>query len=109
METQTGLTKELLRVSRLLVGLIILPAFTVAVSAQQFFAEQEADGEIRVVDATGADVPVVNGDPVGSRPSTCPLDSFYFTELDTDKAQLVLTDCATGQGSFAVSILGPAD
>jgi hypothetical protein len=93
----------------LVAGLIVLPALTAAAAAQQFFAEQDADGEIGVVDDAGAAVPVVNGDPVGTRPYLCPSDAYYFTELDTDKAQLVLTDCATGQGSYAVTILGPVD
>jgi hypothetical protein len=90
--------------SILLAGLFALPLFSSAASAEQFFAEQDSGGAVNVVDAAGAPVSIVYGDPVGSRPDLCPSGSYYFTELDTDRAQLVLTDCATGQGNYPVTI-----
>lgn len=92
--------------SILLAGLIVVPFSAAAASAEQFFAEQDAGGGVNVVDASGAPVSVVYGEPIGTRPDYCPSDAYYFTEMDTDRAQLVLTDCATGQGSYTVSILG---
>ena len=92
--------------STLLAALLALPIFTAAASAQQFYAEVQADGSLSVTDSGGADVPIVNGDPVGTRPDTCPSDSYYFNQLDSDKAELVLTDCATGLGTYDVEILG---
>ena len=82
-------------------GLIALPLFTAGASAQ-FYATPQAEGAVVVTDAAGAEVPMVEGDPVGTRPEICPVHAFYFNELDTDKAQMVLTDCATGEGSFGV-------
>jgi hypothetical protein len=94
------------RVLALIVSLTGLPLWTAGASAQ-FYASQEIDGEIHVVDGGGTDVPVVNGDPVGTRPDDCPADAFYFNELASDKAQLVLTDCASGQGAFSVEFQEP--
>jgi hypothetical protein len=89
----------------LLVGLLALPALTAPVSAQAFFATPQGDGSVVVTDNGGAEVSIVNGDPVGTRPGDCPAHSYYFNDLDTDKAKLVLTDCATGDGTYEVEIV----
>jgi hypothetical protein len=94
-----------MRRSVLFAFLLAVPLSAATASAQQFFAEAEGGGEVNIVDASGTDVPVVDGDPFGTRPDTCPSDSYYFNELDSDKAQLVLTDCATGLGTYTVEIL----
>jgi hypothetical protein len=88
-------------IGRALAGLIALPLFTAAAAAQ-YYATPQVGGEVEVTDATGGEVSVVNGEPVGTRPDNCPGDAFYFNELATDKAQMVLTDCATGEGAFSV-------
>lgn len=90
----------------LLVALTTLILFASIAQAEEFYGQTEGDGEVRVVDANGAEVPVVNGDPLGTRPDTCPSGSYYFNELDTDKAQIVLTDCTTGTGSYPVQLIG---
>jgi hypothetical protein len=90
----------------LVAGLIALPVLAAPASAQEFFATPQADGSIVVTDDGGAQVSIVNGDPVGTRPGDCPSDSYYFNDLDTDKAKLVLTDCTTGEGTYDVEIVG---
>jgi len=73
-------------------------------TALEFFAE--ADGNsLRVTDNNGAAVTVLTGDPIGSRPNICLPGQFYFNELDSDKAQVVLTDCATNNGNYPIQIL----
>jgi hypothetical protein len=89
-----------------LTTLILLASFA---RAEDFFGQQESGGGIRVVDSGGVEVPVVMGDPVGTRPDSCPTGSYYFTELASDKAQIVLSDCATGNGSYPVQLLGSSD
>ena len=73
----------------------------------QFFATPEASGELSVVDEGGAPVNVVTADPVGTRPDNCPTGAYHVAELPTDTSQLVLTDCATGQGQYAVEMGTP--
>ncbi len=89
-----------------LTTLILVASFA---RADGFFGQQESNGDIRVVDSGGAAVPVVMGDPVGTRPDVCPSGSYYFTELANDKAQIVLSDCATGSGNYPVQLLGSSD
>lgn len=90
----------------LLAALTTLILFASIARAEEFYGQQEGDGEVRVVDSNGAEVPIVNGDPLGTRPDSCPIGSYYFNELPTDKAQIVLTDCATGNGSYPVQLVG---
>lgn len=71
-------------------------------AAAEFFATPLPDGGLAITDIAGAEVDVVNGEPVGTRPEICPVGAYYFNELATDKAQMVLTDCATGEGDFSV-------
>jgi hypothetical protein len=61
----------------------------------EFYATQDLTGEILVTDENGAPVPVVTGDPVGTRADICPDGAYYVAALPTDMSQLVLTDCAT--------------
>jgi hypothetical protein len=96
------------RVPALLAFALALPLLTAEASAQ-FYASEEAGGDLQVFAEGGAEVPVVNGDPVGTRPDVCPIDAFYFNELASDKAQLVLTDCATGQGTYSVDFQDAPD
>ena len=77
-------------------------SFSATSASSQFFAAPVSDGDLVVTDAGGVEVEVVNGDPVGTRPEICPVGAFYFNELASDKAQMVLTDCATGEGAFTV-------
>ena len=88
----------------ILAALSILLFLASQAPATEFFGEQEADG-VRVVDGSGADVNVLTGNPFGSRPDFCPWGSYYFNELESDKAQLVLTDCATDDGTYPVQVL----
>ena len=75
-------------------------------SSADFFATPEADGDLLVLDQNGAEVTVVSSDPVGTRPENCPAEAYHVAEVPEDISQLVLTDCATGQGQFTVEILG---
>jgi hypothetical protein len=106
MKARAALTMGRLHGSALLAGLIALPTLSIAASAQQFFVQQLADGTIRMVDGGGADVTIVDGDPIGTRPDPCPSDAYYLNHLASDKAQLVLTDCATGRGTYTVGVNG---
>ena len=92
--------------SILLAGLLALPTFATSASAETFFAEINYAGNIDVVDSTGAAVSVVYGTPVGTKPSYCPADSYYVKALETDKAEIVLTDCATGEQNHSVTVSG---
>ena len=92
----------------LLAGAIFLGAGLVPAKATQFFATQDLDGDISIVDESGAEVPIAESDPVGERPIFCPFGSYYVTELPTDRAKLVLTDCATGLGQYDVELRGAA-
>lgn len=94
-----------LRTAAFLAGTVTFAAVACPASAQEFFVEQEFIGEVTVVDASGAEVPIVNGTPFGTRPGYCPSDSYYFNDLESDKAEVVLTDCATGEGAYEVQAL----
>lgn len=76
-------------------------------ASAQFYATQAPTGDIAVVDANGASVEVVTGDPVGERPSLCPSGAYHVVELPTDTSQLVLTDCASGQEQYSVEFGAP--
>jgi hypothetical protein len=87
--------------------LAALTIFTLLVShaaALEFFAEADGD-DLRITDNSGATVTVLTGDPIGSRPNICLPGQFYFNQLDSDKAQVVLTDCATNRGNYPIQIL----
>ena len=73
--------------------------------ALEFFGEQEPDGDLRIIDGAGAEVTVLSGNPLGTRPDICLPGSYYFNELESDKSQMVLTDCATDNGSYPVQLL----
>ena len=92
--------------SVLLAGLIALPLSDAGASAEQFFAKRDAGGNINVVDSSGAPVSIAYSNPVGTKPSPCPSGSDYFTEMDTDRTKLALTDCATDQGNYTLGIAG---
>lgn len=73
-------------------------------AAAQFFATQTAGGDLEIVDAAGVEIEVVASDPVGERPSLCPASAYHVAEVPDDASQLVLSDCATGEGQFTVEI-----
>jgi len=85
----------------IVVAFAALPLFATSASGQ-FFAAPTPGGELVVTDGGGVEVEALNGDPVGTRPEICPVGAYYFSELATDKAQMVLMDCATGEGAFTV-------
>ena len=97
------------RAAQLFVGTAGLVGSLIAASSAsaQFYAAQLPTGDIAVVDATGADVEVVTGDPVGERPAVCPSGAYHVAELPTDTSQLVLTDCASGQEQYSVEFGAP--
>jgi hypothetical protein len=76
----------------------------IAAARAEFYATQDAAGEILVVDESGNPVPVVIGDPVGTRATVCPSDAYYIVALPTDMSQLVLTDCATETEQHSVEM-----
>lgn len=76
-------------------------------SSAQFLATPEADGDLLVVDEAGVEVEVVASDPVGERPVACPAGAYHVAEVPEDASQLVLTDCATGEGQYTVEIQAP--
>ena len=88
----------------LLAGTIFLGFALVPAEATQFFATQDLNGDISIVDESGVEVPIAEADPVGERPGYCPYGSYYVAELPTDRAKLVLTDCATGLGQYDVEL-----
>jgi hypothetical protein len=75
----------------------------------QFRATPDIDGNMIVVDTSGQIVEVAPGDPVGTRPTDCPGDAFYVSEVQNDKTELVLTDCATNQHQYTVEMQEQAD
>ena len=75
----------------------------------QFLAMLNVDGDTIVFDTSGQEVPIATADPVGSRPMDCPSDAFYVSEVQSDKTELVLTDCATGLDQYTVEMQGQAD
>lgn len=75
----------------------------------QFYATQDVDGNTTVFDPNGQEVPIATTDPVGTRPIDCPSDAYYVSEVQTDKTELVLTDCATNQNQYTVEMQGPTD
>jgi hypothetical protein len=84
---------------------MLLYAFSpIAANSAEYYATQDATGEILVVDEGGAPVPVVVGDPVGTRAAICPNDAMYIAALPTDTSQLVLTDCATETEQHSVEM-----
>jgi hypothetical protein len=89
---------------RLLVAAVLLMIASAPAGATQFYATQGLDGDISVVDESGLEVPIATADPVGERPGLCPYGSYYVAELPTDRAKLVLTDCATGLGQYDVEL-----
>ena len=90
-----------------LAGLLLLGAASNAVA--QFYATQDADGDLTIVDEAGAEVPVATSDPVGERPDICPSDAYHIAEVPTDRSKLVLTDCATGEGQYTVEMRSSTD
>ena len=66
----------------------------------QFHATQDTDGDTIVFDTN--DQEVRSHWPIrwGRDPPYCPSGSFYVSEVQTDKTELVLTDCATNQRSI---------
>jgi hypothetical protein len=93
------------RVIELLAALTVLLLFASQAPALEFYGEQDADGGVRVVNDIGAEVNALTGNPIGSRPDFCPSGSYYFTELDSDKAQLVLNACSSDAGEYPVQLL----
>jgi hypothetical protein len=89
----------------LLAALTILLLLASRAPATEFFGEPEAGGSVRVFDDSGVEVDVLTGDPFGARPGLCPSGSYYFNELESDKAQLVLTDCSTGDSNYPIQLL----
>lgn len=75
----------------------------------QFRATQDTDGDTTVFDTNDQEVPIALADPAGTRPADCPSDSYYVSEVLTDKTELVLTDCATNQDQYTVEMQGPID
>lgn len=75
----------------------------------QFYATLDTNGDTTVFDTSGQEVPVATADPVGTRPVDCPSDSYYVSEVQSDKTELVLTDCATNQDQYTVEMQGPTD
>ena len=85
----------------------LAPAFLILTgsgAAAQFYATQDADGELTIVNEAGAEVPVATSDPVGQRPEICPSDAYHVAEAPTDSSKLILTDCATGEGQYTVEM-----
>ena len=77
-----------------------------SVSLAQFHAIPNPDGETLVVDAAGLPVEIAKADPIGVRPDYCPYTSYYVYEVQTDKTELVLADCLTGQHQYTVDMQG---
>lgn len=75
----------------------------------QFRATPNLDGDPIILDATGQEVLIAPADPVGTRPMDCPTDAYYVAEVQSDKTELVLTDCATSQHQYTVEMQGLAD
>ena len=74
----------------------------------QFHATLDTDGNTTVFDTNGQEVPIATADPVGTRPFDCPSDAYYVSEVQSDKTELVLTDCATNQDQYTVEMQGPS-
>jgi len=70
----------------------------------QFHATLDEEGNTTVYDPNGAEVPIATADPVGTRPFDCPSESYYVSEVPSDKTELVLTDCATNQDQYTVEM-----
>ena len=77
-----------------------------SVGMAQFHAVQDEDGNTTVLDTSGQVVDIAPADPVGIRPTYCPAGSFYVFEVQTDKTELVLTDCVTSSIQFTVEMQG---
>ena len=75
-------------------------------SLAQFHAVPNPDGETIVIDAEGLPVDIAQADPVGVRPEYCPWTSYYVYEVQTDKTELVLADCATSTHLYTVDMQG---
>ena len=91
---------------RVALAAMLVAVFASTSASAQFFATPESDGDLLVLDSFGAEMTVVASDPVGVRPDVCPSGAYHVAEVPEDISQLVLTDCATGEGQFTVEILG---
>jgi hypothetical protein len=83
-------------------GFFLLPTAGFA----QFHAVPDAGGDTIVIDANGLPVEIAPADPVGVRPGYCPPTAFYVYEVQTDKTELVVVDCLTGEQQYTVDMLG---
>jgi hypothetical protein len=90
---------------KLTAAAVFLSAFCSAGMAQ-FHAVPNPDGDTIVVDEDGLPVDVASADPVGVRPDYCPGMSYYVYEVQSDKTELVLADCATGTHLYTVDMQG---
>ena len=84
---------------------VFLLAFGSAGMAQ-FHAVPNPDGETIVLDTDGLAVEIAPADPVGVRPDYCPWTSYYVLEVQSDKTELLLADCATGEHQYTVDMQG---
>jgi hypothetical protein len=75
-------------------------------SLAQFHAVPNPEGETVVLDAVGLPVEIAPADPVGVRPDYCPHTAYYVSEVQTDKTELVLADCLTGEHQYTVDMQG---
>jgi hypothetical protein len=76
--------------------------------AADFYATQQLDGDLQVVDAAGMEASIATQDIVGTRPDFCPSGSYYFMQPPEDQTLLVLSDCATGEEQHTVEMLDGA-
>src|SRR4051794_40454863 len=75
-------------------------------SLAQFHAVPNPEGETIVLDESGLTVEIAAADPVGVRPEYCPHTAYYVSEVQTDKTELVLADCLTGEHQYTVDMQG---
>ena len=75
----------------------------------QFYATIDEDGGTTVFDTSDQEVPIATADPVGTRPLDCPSGAYYASEAQSDKTELILTDCASGQNQYTVEMQGLTD
>jgi hypothetical protein len=104
MRIKRGLAMLNRKSLRLAASALLYVCAPIGVASAEFYATQDATGDILVVDEAGTPVPVVVGEPVGTRATVCPNEAFYVVTLPTDMSQLVLTDCATETEQHAVEM-----